>query len=447
MTDAMPAPIKKTAMLRRTKLPERPLALQTATYLVLLLCLGITALPRVVHPAIPDNVSGLDLIAPILAVWLGIVFFVRRRFFWPRGLLVWIAIIPLIMLFSTLLGFLAFGDDEGLRRGALQAIRRTPAALFALVISQVVLTPLQATRLLKAFLLALLVGGALFYVVEKYQPFGFGNRSRLSGNFLTDDAESDDAPEMESGGMLVRVRQAGNVGSATVYGLLCATGMILAAELIRSRRAGYFFGGGIYLVLAACLMASAAKAAIAAAAIAQVVMLIYYRRLRPLGVVIGVVLLIAFSGPYMAQLLDNMSNRSQSSFDQRLVKYDRAFTLVNNEPIRILIGHGWRSNPVGWHSEIVEVLMSYGILFGSVMLFIIYLYFPYLLLRLPGPDDLFSRVSLFLIFAATAISSFFQDLFQDPSVLLMFAVIIGISTRTQPSSSGGPDAMVVVRAR
>ncbi len=416
----------------------RPLALQTPTYLVLLFCLAVTALPRVIHPAIRENLSGLDLVPPILALWLCILYFVRQRFVWPKGLLLWIAILPLIMLLSTVFGFLTFGDDEALRRGVLQAIRRTPAALFALTISQVVLTSLQATRLVKTFVLALVAGGILFYVVEAYEPFGFGNRSRLSGNFLTEDTdELEPTEDSEANGMLMRVRQAGNVGSATVYGLLCAVGLVLTAELIRTRRMGYVFGASVYLILGAGMMASGAKAAIAAAAVAQMVMFILFKRLRPLAVVIAVILVVAVAGPFLTDLLENMSARSQSSMGGRWEKYDRAFTLVNDEPIRVLVGHGWRSLNVGWHSEIVEVLMSYGLLFGSVMLVIIYLYFPYRFVRLSHSTDQFSRIALILIFVQTAISSLFQDLFQDPSVVLMFAVIVGAAMRTAPSLNPG----------
>ncbi len=384
------------------------------------------ALPRVLHPLIPGNLSGIDLIPLIAlaAIFLAPTTSGQLRF--PPALLLLIAAVPIIMVLGNLVGYLVFQDKDALIKGILQTYRRCAPALLVIFLSQIRMTPQQGERLLRWLFWSLLISAALFLFVETFKPLGFTNRSRLSGNFLAfeESGEQSDSP------LFGTVRVAGNAGSQTTYGFLVAAAALLVMDLVRHQRMrlvpGVLFVSGLLV----CLLLSSAKMIIAATVLAFGVVVLFDRRLWLLAVAIGLIALVGV-GAQFSVISESMLNRSEGSLGGRVYRFSEAQKLLQTEPERLIFGNGWKSGDVGWHSEPLQFVMDFGILPGIVLMFITYLIFPLALWRMgsryPG---LPSSFILLCIFAVGVAGSLFHDVLLDAYTLFAAGLILAVKTQT-----------------
>ncbi len=397
-------------------------------------CLLIFSLPRVNHPLLPDAVGGIEILPPVLLLALAQICSRRGGMAVNRDLLLFIVLVPVVMLWANLTAYLVFHDRESLVKGLLQTYRRCGAAFLAVLMWQILLTPRNATRLLNAFVWSIVVGAVLFILVENLNPLGFTNRSRLSGNFLGMALDSGD----DEAAIFGSIRVAGNAGSQTTYGFLAAVAALTMLDLARSGAVRASYAGLIVILLFGCLLLSSAKMVILAAAVAMVFFMATNRRLWGILLAGGAALVLVLGGAYTV-IIEAITSRSESSLDGRLFKFTDAANLIYSDPFRMFFGDGWKSGPVGWHSEPVEFLMAFGVLPGLVLMFVLYLVFPLCLLNWRAPTfALPSRTALALMFAIGLLTSLFHDIFLDPYTLFTAALLIGLRTRTVVLENGRP---------
>lgn len=410
---------------------------QEATGRLALFTLVCMVLPRVQHPALPYNLSNIEVLGFFslgLLAWLLVNN--RGQLEITRDFRVtYIIFFPFLSIGAAILGFLFLRAPEVcLETPLLQALRRIFVSAFLLVTYQTRSWFYRRANLkvvLLTLILAAEAGSVLFYAIEYLEPMGIKNTSHLGGNLVvTSDTiarSSDFAQET------LKRRLAGNAGSVTIFAAACA--VLITCLICTGRELGFSQAAISFhaAALGVCLFTTSSKSVLAVSAVVLVWLMLLKQKFRLVMVfatltVIGVA--VGFSG---GEIRDEFTTRASVSFYGRLARYEHAFQEIDKQPLRLVFGEGWKSRAVGWHSELVEMIMAFGVLPSALLIALVYFAFPLSLLRretFSSPVGQATFFSLVIILFA----SLFQDVFHDPNVLLLMG-ILAIATIVNPELS------------
>ncbi len=105
----------------------------------------------------------------------------------------------------------------------------------------------------------------------------------------------------------------------------------------------------------------------------------------------------------------------------------------------LLLGRGWRSDEIGWHNEILEILFGFGVPLGLVVLLILYFLLPWTLyFRKLQPDALISNKEMLILYSMIMFCSLFQDVFLDSNMLFFEVILLTLffsQSREEPPQS------------
>ncbi len=381
--------------------------------------LVIFALPRNDNPISPYGISGLDLNIPWMAFCLCCLMFSKENIRFPRGVLLFFFWVPFLMVLSNLMAFFFHEDATAFSRGLLQSIRRMPGAFLLIFLANLSFSPQQNLKILKWVMFSTFLGGGLFLLLANgflphmtvREPL-YGNPFYLSFKLIGLNPLAN---------FVTNYRIAGNTGSPSTYGLICGIELMILLFLHQKkilRNSFFYLSSAILFFL---LMGSAAKAAIA---ITLAWYLICMKKNKFFSLFLGLLFmgfLIQF-GNVLYQNFSDLSARGESSLIGRFDILNKARETLDWE--FLLLGRGWRSDEIGWHNEILEILFGFGVPLGLVVLLILYFVIPWTLyFQKLQRGALISNKEMLILYSMIMFCSLFQDIFLD-SNMLFFEVIL-----------------------
>jgi hypothetical protein len=405
----------------------------------------IFSLPRVNQSSLPYAVSGLDFsIFPLLiCIFLFFPFnhneHVKKRIK-SSYIYAYLLLIPFLMFISNIIAFIHLNDSLALTRGLLQSSRRLPEVCFLLLLTYSNLDRKDLIKLIKL----VVVSTILSYVFFQFVSNGFiptlSPANDLTGSLFIEENSTD------ASFFVTNLRIEGNTGSPTTYGLVCGIQLLVLLSLYLRSNVGLVFFSVSSLILTFILLGTVAKGVLFSILLSylSLLFLLLYQKINFPGVkkitaslyVLGFIFVLILAFIFLAIKFNifeslfflNLNERSLLSLEGRFEIYSEAYKLILENPYLALFGAGWRSRIVGWHSEFFELIMGYGIPFGSFLVIFQYFMIPKILLNsrkfFLDKNKLIDANSICAVYFVILFTSFFQDVFHDGNVLYIFSILI-----------------------
>jgi hypothetical protein len=428
-----------------TAASQRLISLKKIRMFFLSTSILIFSLPRVNQSSLPYAVSGLDFsIFPLIFCILLFLPFNRNEYVKKRiqanYIYFYLLIIPLLMLLSNIIAFIHLGDSEALTRGVLQSLRRLPEVFFLLLLTYSNLDRENLIKLIKLVIISTIISYILFqFVANGFIP-SLSPANDLSGSLFVEESSNDNSFFINN------LRIEGNTGSPTTYGLVCGIQLLVLLSLYLRSYIGIVFFLLSSFILVFILLETVAKGVLFSIIFAYLILifillydkvlfklknniikLIYVLSFILFLFLVSIFIVFRFNISESLFFID-LSNRSILSLQGRFDIYSDAYKLIQDNPYIAILGSGWRSKVVGWHSEFFELIIGYGLPVGCLLAIFQYILIPKLLLN---SRKLYSNknklVDSNLICAAYFVilfTSLFQDVFHDGNVLYVFSILV-----------------------
>jgi hypothetical protein len=413
-----------------TKTRKQGININTIGYTLCFISLLLFSIPKAKHPALLFPVGGIDLSLIPLATGVFLYTSTRKIIKWNKDIPIYFCLIPLIMLISNLLAYTLTGNEDNLLRGTLQAFRRISPMLFIILLCQISFSKNKLHNIFKASIYLTLVSIVLFYLLLLGFFENFEIVTDLSGNNLLSNLMN---ITKSSAGESFRL--SGNTGSPTTFGLICSIQSILIFDLYLRGKVSNIFFFFCSSVLFIALISTAAKAAIFSTFLSFFILILFYftkrdelrenknisiSRIKNLFFFVLFTFTISVVVFLYFDFIEDLSLRADLSGTTRIDKYLDAIKILSKSPIVMFFGEGWRSREIGWHSEIFELIMGYGLPLGLICISIQYIYLPLKILSFNGHDLYFSKFSFFISYLLILANSLIQDLFHDAYIMYIF---------------------------
>lgn len=379
--------------------------------------------PRFIYPSIPFAITSLDfcLIPLMLGLFLSLITNPTVR--WPQNIPLYFVLIPICLFASNLMPFFISGNQENLIRGTLQALRRLPPAILLLFLLQTKFSPRELLKLFKIILISTIAGGFLFLLLvhDIFQPLSapidlMGNPISIILKLLNFEKFAQ---------IVTNYRFAGNTGSPTTYGVICSILLLILLDVFRRRLVSSRLFYSCSFLLFILLFATAAKAVLPIFLIIYIFSLL---KLRSKGSLIifslSLICIFGISTGLLNEVLSPFLRAGSESSSARVDLYQDGINKLTKDFSIFLFGEGWRTQEYGWHNELFEIIMGFGVPFGLIIVFIQYVYLPYKIYKIKiDPNSFFSKKTLLACYVVILFSSMFQDIFHDANILFILIVL------------------------
>jgi len=347
---------------------------------------------------------------------------------WNRKVPKYILLIPLLLIISNIFPFFFSENGEALTRGILQSLRRVPAVLLIILLLQTTYEIKSLVKLCNFIVFSVIVGAVLSLMLTNNLLSPFSSPNELVGN-----------PVYLLGGLLnlpqvsttfTNFRLAGNTGSPTTYGAICSISLLLVLKIYIKKEIKTIKFVTYTTLLLVLLIATAAKAVFAATFFVYAASILAYSNLKSLKtyLVVFSCLLALYLFKPLYGIFDGLIFFAHSSSESRFEAWNHAAGIISENPSIILFGEGWRTRLVGWHSEIIELLMGFGLFVGTLLILIEYIYIPWKISRITTScESLLSNKDLLGMYSIILFASLFQDVFHDGNILFVFVIVLRIT--------------------